>query len=122
MLRWPFLQCAAVIMAVRGSDATRIEGVVWIALSVFLFWQEMHFIRIERDEQNQSFAKLIGDGENLLALTARNLENITGGDGYCWLVPERPGARWTWRRSGPPRKRLVAACFEKFWRSYVAHL
>ncbi len=110
-----FLAVAAIIMAVRGSDSTRIEGVIWIAISFYLFAGEMHFLGVERKshdaeqaelrqagettrkDQNQSFAKLIERGELLFkelreekALTAKNLEHITGGDEYCWLVPVRP--------------------------------
>jgi hypothetical protein len=50
-----------------------------------------------RFEQARSFAGLIGQGQKLFtalaeekALTAKNLEHITGGDGYCWLVPVTP--------------------------------
>jgi hypothetical protein len=110
-----FLAVAAAIMAVRGSDSTRIEGVVWIFITLCLFGGEMHSITVERQkrdaeqaelrtreentrrEQTQSFAKLIGDGEHLFkalgeekTLTAKNLEHITGGDGYCWVVPVDP--------------------------------
>jgi hypothetical protein len=50
-----------------------------------------------RREQSQSFSQLIGEGKDLFkaldeekALTAKNLEHITGGDEYCWLVPINP--------------------------------
>jgi len=110
-----FLAVAAIFMAVRGSDSTRVEGAVWIAISFSLFAGEMHSIAVERQvhdveqtelrsreenirrEQTQSFARLIGEGEHLFraldeekALTAKNLEHITGGDEYCWLVPIEP--------------------------------
>jgi len=103
-----FLAVAAIFMAVRGSDSTRVEGAVWIAISFSLFAGEMHSIAVERQvhdveqaelrsreenirrEQTQSFARLIGEGEHLFraldeekALTAKNLEHITGGDEYC---------------------------------------
>jgi hypothetical protein len=78
-----FLAVAAIIMAVRGPDSTRIEGGVWIAASCLLFAGEMHFLKADRQahdteqreiqraeesrrqEQAQSFAKLIGDGQRL---------------------------------------------------------
>jgi hypothetical protein len=117
-----FLAVAAIYMAVRGPDSTRIEGVVWIVISFCLFAGEMRFIRLERKahdaeqaelrnteerrerDQAQSFAQLIGKGAALfnalvdekaltaknLTLTAENLEHITGGDEYCWLVPMTP--------------------------------
>jgi hypothetical protein len=110
-----FLAVAAIFMAVRGSNSTRFEGVVWIVVSFCLFAGEMRFIAIERkshdaeqaelrrtgettrNDQNQSFAKLIERGELLYkelreekALTAKNLEHVTGGDEYCWLVPVSP--------------------------------
>lgn len=110
-----FLAVAAMIMAVRGSKTTRIEGGIWILLSCILFVVEMNSIAVERAtrddeqaelrrtgettrrEQNKSFTKLIGDGQKLFkslgeekALTAKNLEHITGGDEYCWLVPVSP--------------------------------
>lgn len=110
-----FLAIAAIVMAVRGSDSTRMEGVFWIVISVCLFWGEMHFISVERKahdveqaelrqreentgrEQTRAFGQLIKEGNQLLksldaetALTAKNLEHITGGDGYCWLVPVTP--------------------------------
>jgi hypothetical protein len=110
-----FLAIAATYMAVRGSDSTRIEGAVWIVISFCLFVAEMHFIGVERQshdaeqaelrtreettrkEQNQSFGRLIEDGKHVFkaldtetALTAKNLEHITGGDGYCWVVPVNP--------------------------------
>jgi hypothetical protein len=110
-----FLAVAAIYMAVRGSDSTRIEGAVWIVISVWLFAGEMHFIAVDRREhdaeqaelrdrdentrreERQSFERVINNGERLFralvaetALTAKNLQHITGGDGYCWLVPESP--------------------------------
>ncbi|MHB8217071.1 MAG: hypothetical protein ACYDDS_13420 [Candidatus Sulfotelmatobacter sp.] len=110
-----FLAVAAMWMAVRGPDSTRIEGAIWIAISVGLFALEMHFIDTERKahdaeqaelrsgeeetqrEQTKSFGHLIKGGQQLLsalrtetALTAKNLEHITGGDEYCWLVPLDP--------------------------------
>jgi hypothetical protein len=110
-----FLAVAAIFMAVRGPDSSRIEGGVWIAISCLLFAGEMHFIKIDRQahdaeqrgiqkaeestrqEQTQSFAKLIGDGQRLFTalgeekqLTAASLEHITGGSGYCWVVPADP--------------------------------
>jgi hypothetical protein len=110
-----FLAVAAVIMAVRGPASTHVEGVVWILVSCFLFGLEMRFIRIDREthdaeqseirrveenrqqQQVRSFAKLIGDGQRLFAalgeekqLTTENLEHITGGNGYCWVVPITP--------------------------------
>jgi hypothetical protein len=110
-----FLAVAATIMAVRGPDSTRIEGVLWVAAAFCLFAAEMHSITVERRahdveqselrsredatrrEQTESFAKLVRDGQHLFsaldeekALTAKNLEHITGGDGYCWLVPISP--------------------------------
>jgi hypothetical protein len=75
----------------------------------------MHFITAERNahdteqaelrtreentqrEQAKAFERLIKDGQLIFkalasetALTAKNLEHITGGDEYCWLVPESP--------------------------------
>lgn len=110
-----FLAVAAIVMAVRGSDSTRMEGVVWIVISLCLFWGEMHFIDVERkardaeqaqlrkseeyaqQKQSQAFDQLIKEGKQLFkaldsetALTANNLEHITGGDEYCWLVPVTP--------------------------------
>jgi hypothetical protein len=110
-----FLAVAAIVMAVRGSDSTRIEGVVWIVLSFFLFAGEMHFLAVERREhdaeqaelrsteektqreQALSFENLISEGKRtfkslstVTALTAKNLEHITGGNEYCWVVPESP--------------------------------
>jgi hypothetical protein len=110
-----FLAIAAIFMAVRGSDSTRIEGAVWIAISFCLFAGEMHFIAVDRKEhdaeqaelrsreektrreQTQSFGRLIGDGKLLFsalaeekALTTKNLEHLTGGDEYCWVVPVDP--------------------------------
>jgi hypothetical protein len=110
-----FLAVAAVIMAVRGPDSTRIEGVVWVLISFSLFALEMHSIRVDREthdaeqseirraeenrqqQQVRSFTKLIGDGQRLFAafgeekqLTTENLEHITGGNGYCWIVPFTP--------------------------------
>jgi hypothetical protein len=110
-----FLAVAAIIMAVRGPDFTRVERVIWIAISCLLFAGEMHFIKADRQThdaeqtkiqtaeertrqvQTQSFAKLIGDGQRLLRglgeekqLTQANLEHITGGSGYCWVVPADP--------------------------------
>jgi len=110
-----FLAVAAIFMAVRGPDSTRVEGVLWIAVSCVLFIIEMNSITVERKihdneqaelrrtgenrrrEQSQSFSKLIADGRNLFntlaeekTLTERNLEHITGGDAYCWLVPTHP--------------------------------
>jgi hypothetical protein len=110
-----FLAVAAIVMAVRGVDATRAEGVIWIIFSVVLFAGEMHFISVERlthdaeqrelrlrgeetqREQARSFEQLIRDGKRVFdalaaetALTAKNLEHITGGDEYCWVVPEPP--------------------------------
>ncbi len=80
-----------------------------------LFAGEMHFLKADRQahdaeqreiqraeentrqEQTRSFAKLIGDGQRLFRalgeekqLTAENLEHITGGNGYCWVVPADP--------------------------------
>jgi hypothetical protein len=110
-----FLAVAAIFMAVRGPDSTRIEGAVWIVISCSLFAIEMRSITVEnkvrdveqaesrtREEstrrgQTQSFARLLGEGEDLFravdeekALTTKNLEHITGGDEYCWLVPTSP--------------------------------
>ncbi len=110
-----FLAVAAIWMAVRGPDSTRIEGAIWIIISVCLFALEMHFIDAERKahdteqadlrtrgeetrrEQTRSFQYLIDDGKILFkaldketALTAKNLEHITGGDEYCWVVPVDP--------------------------------
>jgi hypothetical protein len=110
-----FLAVAAIYMAVRGSDSTRVEGVVWVAVSFFLFTGEMHFIGVERKahdaeqadlrsrdentrrEQTRYFDELIKHGERLLgalaeekSLTLKNLEHITGGDEYCWVVPISP--------------------------------
>jgi hypothetical protein len=110
-----FLAVAAIIMAVRGPNSTLSEGVVWIVISCSLFAVEMRSIAVEqknhdleqaelrrreestRREQNQSFAHLITDGEHFLkalgeekALTAKNLEHITGGDEYCWVAPMLP--------------------------------
>ena len=110
-----FLAVAAIFMAVRGPDSTRIEGGVWIVISCLLFAGEMHFIAADRQahdaeqseirraeentqqEQARSFAKLIGDGQRLFRalgeekqLTVENLEHITGGKGYCWVVPADP--------------------------------
>jgi len=107
-----FLAVAAIFMAVRGSDSTRIEGAVWIVISCLLFAGEMQSLTVERKvrdveqaelrareettrrQQTQSFTQLIGEGKHLFqeleeekALTAKNLEHITGGDEYCWLVP-----------------------------------
>ena len=110
-----FLAIAATWMAVRGPDLTRIEGGVWILIAFGLFFVEMHFVGAERKshdaeqaelrtreettrrEQNDSFRKLITDGTNLFkalgeekTLTQQNLEHITGGNGYCWVVPVDP--------------------------------
>jgi hypothetical protein len=110
-----FLAVGAIFMAVRGPDSTRTEGGVWIVVSCLLFAGEMHFIKADRQahdaeqteiqrvedsrrqEQARSFAKLIGDGQRLFKalgeekqLTAENLEHITGGNGYCWVVPTDP--------------------------------
>lgn len=110
-----FLAVAATWMAVRGPDLTRIEGGVWILIAFGLFFVEMHFVGEERKshdaeqaelrtreattrrEQNDSFRKLITDGKNLFkalgeekTLTQQNLEHITGGTGYCWVVPVDP--------------------------------
>jgi len=110
-----FLAIAATYMAVRGSDSTRVEGIVWILITFCLFVVEMRSIAVERKshdteqaelrareettrrEQNQSFKQLIREGENLFqaldeekTLTQQNLEHITGGNGYCWVVPVSP--------------------------------
>jgi hypothetical protein len=110
-----FLAFAATWMAVRGSDSTRIEGGVWILIAFGLFFVEMHFVGEERKshdaeqaelrtreettrrEQNRSFNQLIQDGKHLFnelgeekTLTQQNLEHITGGDEYCWVVPVDP--------------------------------
>jgi hypothetical protein len=110
-----FVALAATYMAARGSESTRIEGAVWIAITFAMFVVEMHFLGVERrtrdaeqaalrtreeltrKDQNQSFTQLIREGEVLFkslaeekALTAKNLEHITGGTGYCWLVPLHP--------------------------------
>jgi hypothetical protein len=106
---------AAAYMAVRGSEATRVEGVVWIGITCILFAAEMHFIAVERkshdteqaelrsreettrDQQTRSFGQLIVDGKKLFQsleeerkLTQKNQEYLTGGDGYCWVVPVQP--------------------------------
>jgi hypothetical protein len=110
-----FVALAATYMAARGSESTRIEGAVWIAITFAMFVFEMHFLGVERKtrdfqqaalrkdeentrlEQNQSFGQLLKEGEGLFrslaeekALTERSLEHITGGDAYCWLVPMTP--------------------------------
>jgi hypothetical protein len=110
-----FLAVAAIFMAVRGSDAGRIEGAVWIAITCCLFAGEMHFIAAERKahdaeqaellsrevatrrEEAASFGRLVSEGELLFrsldeekTLTTENLEHITGGDEYCWVVPVEP--------------------------------
>lgn len=110
-----FLAVAAIVMAVRGPDSTRIEGMVWIAISFFLFAGEMHFITVDRkahdteqaelrsreettlQQQADAFARVIKQGNTLFsglaeeqALTRENLKHLTGGDEYCWLVPMRP--------------------------------
>jgi hypothetical protein len=110
-----FVALAATYMAARGSESTRVEGAVWIAITFAMFVVEMHFLGVERrtrdaeqaalrtreeltrEDQNQAFTKLIHEGEGLFqslaeekALTAKSLEHITGGDEYCWLVPMTP--------------------------------
>jgi hypothetical protein len=110
-----FLAVAATWMAVRGPDLTRIEGGVWILIAFGLFFVQMHFVGAERKshdaeqaelrtreettrrEQNRSFNQLVQDGKHLFnelgeekTLTQQNLEHITGGTGYCWVVPVDP--------------------------------
>jgi len=110
-----FLAVAAIIMAVRGPDSTRFEGVVWVIASFLLFAGEMRSIRVERKQheteqaelrrreeatrgqQTRSFAELIAQGKVLFKslaeekeLTARNLEHLTGGNEYCWVTPSHP--------------------------------
>ena len=110
-----FLAVAATWMAVRGPDLTRFEGGVWVLIAFGLFFVEMHFVAAEREshdaeqvelrtreettrrEQNRSFNQLVQDGKHLFnelgeekTLTQRNLEHITGGNGYCWVVPVDP--------------------------------
>jgi hypothetical protein len=110
-----FVALAATYMAARGSESTRVEGVVWVAITFAMFGVEMHFLGVERrtrdaeqvaslsreeqtrQDQNRSFAQLIGEGQDLFrslaeekTMTAKNLEHLTGGGGYCWLVPISP--------------------------------
>lgn len=106
-----FLAVAAILMAVRGSDLTRVESAVWIVVSVCLFAAEMHSIAAfqqteeeGRQEQVRTFGRVIADGRQLfravngekvlternLELTAQNLEQVTGGSEYCWLRPMPP--------------------------------
>jgi hypothetical protein len=116
------LAIAAVIMGLRGASIRRVEGTLWVILSVLLFAGEMQAIVRERkardeelaqaitvetkarNEERDSFRKLLARGEALLnsldeeksltsknlALTAKNLEHITGGDEYCWVAPQTP--------------------------------
>ena len=114
------LAVAAIFMAIRGERTSRGEAVAWIVISFTLFGFELCAIRIERAQheleqiglqnreevtrraQSRSFSELLTRGDALLqglreehALTASNLEHITGGSGYCWLVPgEQHGNIW----------------------------
>ena len=109
-----FLAVAAMYLTFRGPSSTP-ERVVWIIVSFCLFALEIHSIELDRkrrdlqqaqllrteestrENQTQAFAHLIGNGERLLRslaqetdLTKTTLQDITGGNEYCWLVPLSP--------------------------------
>jgi hypothetical protein len=107
-----FLGVVAAIMAIRADSLTPPEKIVWIIIAFALFGIETRSVlkdreefaarqsalRIKEDEarteEHKAFAdvlkesqKLLGRADTIQTLTARNLEQVTGGNSYAVVQP-----------------------------------
>jgi hypothetical protein len=108
------LALAATLMAVRTDNFTHAEKAVWVVICLVLCVVELKTIYRDRDQHDKqqaelqtqedaarrvernSFANLLNaekalfsDTQNIETLAKKALENVTGGDSFAYVAPQR---------------------------------